>query len=109
MELNKEQWLYLIRQHWCVENQCHQTWDKIFREDDHPWIENNPQGTLVVMLLRRMAYNLLALFRSVSQRSEQRRQTPWKDIMRWLYIALIIVDKSQIATLRQRPGLAITC
>jgi hypothetical protein len=107
-ELSKEQWLYLIRQHWCVENHCHQTWDKIFREDDHPWIENDPQGMLVVMLLRRMAYNLLALFRSVSQRSEEKRQTPWKDIMRWLYNALIIVDESQIITLRHRAGLAIT-
>jgi predicted transposase YbfD/YdcC len=107
-ELSFGQWLYVIRQHWCIENHCHQTWDKVFREDDHPWIECNPQGTLVVMLLRRMAYNLMALFRSVSQRSEHRRQTPWKDVMRWLYNALICVDESQIASLRQRPEVAIT-
>jgi hypothetical protein len=102
-QLNNEQWLYMIRQHWCVENHCHQTWDMAFMEDDHPWIENDPQGTLVVMLLRRMAYNLMALFRSVSQRAGHRRQTPWKNVMRWLYNALISVDESQISTLRQRP------
>ena len=77
-------------------------------EDDHPWMENDPQGTLVVMLLRRMAYNLMALFRGVSQRAEERRQTPWKDVMRWLYNALISVDELQICTLRQRPQIANT-
>jgi len=107
-ELANEQWLYLIRQHWCVENHCHQTWDMAFMEDDHPWIENDPQGALVVMLLRRMAYNLMALFRSVSQRAGHRRETPWKDVMRFLYNALISVDESQISTLRQRPQEAIT-
>ena len=107
-DLNSEQWLYIIRQHWCVENHCHQTWDMAFMEDDHPWIENDPQGTLVVMLLRRMAYNLMALFRGVSQRAEERRQTPWKDVMRWLYNALISVDELQICTLRQRPQIANT-
>ena len=38
-----------------MENQCHGTWDTVFEEDDRPWIKNEPQGTLVVMLLRRVA------------------------------------------------------
>ncbi len=107
-ELTHEQWLYVLRRHWCVENQCHQTWDVAFMEDEHPWIENDSQGRLVVMLLRRMAYNLMALFRSVSQRAEERRQTPWKEVMRWLYNALLVVDELQISTLRQRNPIAVT-
>jgi predicted transposase YbfD/YdcC len=86
-QLSPEQWLRVVRGHWGVENECHNTWDKIFREDDHPWFEagqDAPQGALVVLLLRRIAYNLLTLFRSVTQRSDQNRQMPWKDLMRWV-------------------------
>ncbi|MCK6537619.1 MAG: hypothetical protein L6Q84_32000, partial [Polyangiaceae bacterium] len=35
-------------------------------EDDHPWIEQNPRATVVVMVLRRIAYTLLSLWRSVT-------------------------------------------
>ena len=37
--LTDEQWLRVVRNHWWVENGCHQIWDKIFREDDKPWIQ----------------------------------------------------------------------
>jgi hypothetical protein len=69
--LTGQQWLLAVRRHFTVENDCHNTWDKILREDDHPWIvagDGACQGTVNVMLLRRIAYNLLALFRSVTQR-----------------------------------------
>ncbi|MBW6496604.1 MAG: hypothetical protein K0B16_19015 [Burkholderiaceae bacterium] len=36
------------------------------------------------MLLRRIAYNMLALYRAVTQRSLDKRETPWKDVMRWV-------------------------
>jgi hypothetical protein len=107
--LTDGQWLLLVRNHWWVENGCHQIWDKIFREDDKPWIqagEGSCQGTVVVMLLRRLGYNLLALFRSVTQRSEQRRQTPWKDLMRKVYNTLIAASDADIASLRPRTALA---
>ena len=94
-----------MRRHWGVENECHNTWDKIFREDDRPWFEAGeaaPQGALVVMLLRRIAYNLLALFRSVTQRSEENRQMPWKDLMRWVYNTLIAATASDLDGLRCR-------
>lgn len=102
--LTDEQWLRVVREHWAVENQCHGTWDTVFEEDDRPWIKNEPQGTLVVMLLRRMAYNLLALFRSVTQRSEERRRTPWRDIMRWMNQAVVGIQGHELASLRARPG-----
>jgi hypothetical protein len=106
-ELMDEQWVYVVRQHWAVENQCHNTWDTAFEEDDRPWIVCDPQGVLVVALLRRLSYNMLALFRCVSQRSEERRQVPWKELMRWMYNALIGAREEDVAGLRTRQGVAV--
>lgn len=47
-------------------------------EDDRPWIEANPRGALVVAILRRIAYTMLTLLRSVTQRSDERRDVSWK-------------------------------
>ena len=85
-------------------HQCHNTWDTVFKEDDRPWIDSDPKGTVVVMLLRRLAYNMLALFRSVSQRSELRRQMPWRDLIRAMYNAMISLSGSDLAGLRARPS-----
>lgn len=101
-ELTDEQWLLLVRRHWGVENNCHNTWDTVFEEDDHPWIEADPQGTVVIMLLRRLAYNILALYRGVTQRSDERRRTPWKDLVRWFYNTLIAATAADVADLRPR-------
>ena len=87
-------------------HQCHNTWDTAFEEDDRPWIVCDPQGALVVALLRRLSYNMLALFRCVSQRSEERRQVPWKELMRWMYNALIGAREADVAGLRSRQGVA---
>ena len=103
--LTDDQWLRVVRNHWWVENGCHQVWDKIFREDERPWIqagEGSCQGTVVVMLLRRLGFNLLSLFRSVTQRSEERRQMPWKDLMRRVYNTLIAATRADTAALRPR-------
>jgi hypothetical protein len=103
--LSAEQWLLLVRNHWWVENGCHQVWDKIFREDERPWIqagEGSCQGTVVVMLLRRLGFNLLSLFRSVTQRSDEKRRMPWKDLMRQVYNALIAATRADTAALRSR-------
>lgn len=102
--LSPHQWLHAFRAHWGVENQCHNTWDTAFKEDDKPWIETDPKGMVVVLLLRRMAYNLLALYRSVTQRSHERRQTPWKTVLRWVYNTLIKAQADDIAGLRTRKA-----
>jgi len=101
-ELSDAQWLRLIRLHWGVENNCHNTFDTAFQEDTHPWIEADPRGALAVLLLRRVAYNFLTLFRSVTQRSDERRATPWKDLIRALYNALIAATAEQLAGLSAR-------
>jgi len=79
-----------------------ETWDMAFEEDDRPWIRNAPRGTLVVMLLRRMAFNMPALFRSVTQRSEEKRRTPLKDIMRWMHHAVVGIEVQELGSLRPR-------
>ena len=70
--LTKEHWLLVVRRRWGVET-SHQILDTAFAEDDHPWIEAHPRAALVVAILRRIAYTLLSLFRSVTQRSQERR------------------------------------
>jgi hypothetical protein len=83
------QWLQLLRRYWMVENGPHFTLDVALQEDDHPWIEADPQGALVLALLRRVAYNLLALYRCVTLRSESSRQMPWKQLIEDLRFALL--------------------
>ncbi len=100
--LTHAQWLQVFRDHWGVENQCHNTWDTAFAEDKQPWIKTDPKGMIAVLLLRRMAYNLLALYRSVTQRSEERRQTPWKTVMRWVYNMLIAARSTDLQGLGDR-------
>ena len=41
----------------------------------------SPRAAVVVAILCRIAYTMLALFRSVTQRSDERRATPWQTLM----------------------------
>jgi hypothetical protein len=101
--LSPAQWLLVVRRHWGVENNCHHTLDAVFQEDEHPWIDGDPQGALAVLLLRRVAYNLLSLFRSVTQRSDERRAAPWRWLIDHLAYALQASTDADIASLRLRP------
>jgi hypothetical protein len=101
--LSAAQWLLLVRLHWGVENNCHHTLDDAFEEDKRPWIKSHPRGMLVVALLRRIAYNLLTLSRSVTQRSDERRAAPWRDLLRWFYNAIISATDADLSALRSRP------
>lgn len=101
--LTAAQWLLLVRLHWGVENNCHHTLDDAFEEDNRPWIKSDPRGMVVVALLRRLAYTLLTLFRSVTQRSDERRATPWRDLLRWFYNAIIAATDADLSALRPRP------
>lgn len=101
--LTPEHWLLLLRRHWGVET-SHQILDGAFAEDDHPWITGNPRGCLVVAMLRRVAYTVLTLFRSVTQRSDERRHMPWKTLLLDLFTALLTTSDAQILGLRFRPS-----
>jgi hypothetical protein len=99
--LTPAQWLELVRRHWAVET-CHNVLDVAFEEDKHPWITHSAQGMLVVLLLRRLAYNLLALFRAVTQRSDEKRRTPWKTLFRWVTKAIEQATEEHVSGLRVR-------
>lgn len=93
--LSSPQWLSVIRGHWSVENNCHNTFDKIFQEDKRPFILE-PRGMLVIMILRRIAYNLLSLFRSVTQRSDIKRTVPWKSLLGSVLSMLMKFEQHQV-------------
>ena len=98
--LSPAHWLLLVRLHWGVET-VHQSLDAAFAEDAHPWIESVPRAAVVVAILRRIAYDLLTLFRSVTQRAETNRQLPWRSLMRDLYITLVAATAQELAGLRR--------
>jgi hypothetical protein len=100
--LTTAQWLLLVRSHWGVENNAHHTLDTAFAEDDRPWIEANANGMLVVLVLRRIAYTLLALFRSVTLRSDENRATRWKALLAWVRDSLVAAAPEHTMNLRVR-------
>lgn len=106
-ELSPEQWMYLVRSHWGVENNNHHTLDTAFQEDDKPWITGSPEGALTVLLLRRMAYSLLTLFRSVTQRSDEARAMPWRALLLWVRDALVGATWEETQSLRERKAASI--
>jgi hypothetical protein len=99
--LTGDQWLTIIRRRWAVENECHNLWDTAFAEDKRPWILL-PKGMVVVMLLRRLTSNLLALYRSVTTRAEHKRKQPWPQLLRAISTALLQATKEAMAGLRRR-------
>ncbi len=100
--LTPDQWLYVVRAHWGVENQNHHTLDTAFAEDDRPWIEADANGMLAVLLLRRIAYTLLALYRAVTLRSDDNRAMPWFVLLRWVRDALVALAAEHVENLRPR-------
>lgn len=100
-QLTPSQWLQLVRCHWGVENNNHHTLDTAFAEDDRPWIEADADGMLAVLLLRRIAYTLLALFRAAS-RTDEGRAIRWRALLAWVRDALVSATGDQLAGLRPR-------
>lgn len=98
--LSAAQWLLLIRRHWGVET-AHQILDSAFEEDDRPWIVACPRAMVVVAILRRIAYTLLALFRSVTQRSEENRTMPWRRLIGHINNTLVAATAEQLQGLRR--------
>jgi hypothetical protein len=103
--LKPDEWLALVRRRWAVENENHKTWDTVFQEDDRPWLIA-PHGMLVMMLLRRLAYNMLTLLRSVTFRSEHKRAQPWNDLLRTILVSLVSVTIEMVNMMRRRVVIA---
>jgi hypothetical protein len=99
--LTSKQWLKVVRAHWGVENQNHHTFDTAFAEDDRPWIEADEHGMLAVLVLRRIAYTLLALFRE-TMRSDEHRAMRWKALLARVCDVLVAATSETLAGLRAR-------
>lgn len=95
------QWLAIVVRRWGVENQCHGILDRVFSEDERPWMDE-PTGFLNLALLRRVALNLVALFRSVTLRAEHRRELPWALLMVWWSSAAVSATEALLSDLRAR-------
>jgi hypothetical protein len=106
--LTPKEWMHLVRCHWGVENNNHHTLDTAFAEDERPWIEADANGMLAVLVLRRIAYTLLALFRAVTLRSDEHRATRWKDLLAWVRDALVAAAPEHTMNLRVREVCAAT-
>lgn len=104
--LTPEQWLKVVRSHWGVEIN-HHTLDTAFAEDERPWIVADGNGMLVTLVLRRIAYTLLALFRSVSLRSEMRGEIRWADLLRWVWSAIVAATDAHLEAIRLRKSIAV--
>ena len=104
--ITPEQWMLVVRSHWGVET-THQTLDVAFQEDDHPWIESEPRSALVVAILRRIVLTLLSLFRSVTQRSDERRAVPWRQLLFDIRDALLTLSAVHLEGLRRRKAPAL--
>jgi hypothetical protein len=100
--LTTAQWLLLVRSHWGVENNNHHTLDTAFAEDERPWIEADANGMLAVLVLRRIAYSLLALFRSVTQRSDDGRAIRRRVLLAWVRDTLVAAGPEHTMGLRVR-------
>lgn len=100
--LDAARWLTLMRRYWRVENCCHHTFDVAFQEDNRPWIDLDSTGMLAILLLRRIAYNILALYRCRTQRSDARRAIGWRTLMAELYAALLRACSHHVNGLRRR-------
>lgn len=103
--LTPEQWLHLVRCYWGVE-QGHNTLDTALGEDERPWVTSDPQGMMAVLLLRRMAHNIMALYRCVTLRSETSHLMPYSRLMSRLRTVLVACTTADLEGLRDRKRAA---
>jgi hypothetical protein len=101
--LSMRQWAALLRARWGVENNCHHTFDTAFSEDARPWFQASPRGALNIILLRRIAYNMIAAFRSHTLRTDDAKLRSWRYLMKQAYNALIAATEPMLQGLRARP------
>jgi len=100
--LSPKEWACLIRARWGVENNNHHTFDTILAEDERPWFQEHPVGALNLTILRRIAYNAMALFRARTLRADANRLMPWRELTRLVYAAIITATEEAVNGLRTR-------
>lgn len=100
-ELTAEQILRLLILRWGVET-MHGVLDNAFEEDKRPWLRKSAQGALAVQMLRRVAYTLMTLFRSITVRNEDERLKPWRKYLESVKTALEWASPQSLEGLRPR-------
>lgn len=80
--LKPQEILELVRRHWGIENNCFWTLDTQWEEDSGLWTRKG-NGLPVCSLLRMIAYNIVALLRSVHLKSDSFRRRAWKTLAGW--------------------------
>lgn len=99
--LTSTQWIEMLRRRWSVENENHNTWDRILREDTRPWILA-PAGMINIIVLRRIVYNILCIYRAVTLRSETSRATPWTMLLKLVERSLLVASTEMLSGIRRR-------
>jgi hypothetical protein len=82
----------------------HQILDVTFQEDEHPWVIQNPRLTATVLILRRIGYSWLSIFKHITQRSDHRRQEPWRVLLIRIRDALLHATAATFDGLRCRAA-----
>ena len=98
-KMTASQWLRAVRVHWRVENDVHGILDRLYKEDDHPWLYAT-NGQLAVALLRRVMLNIMTLYRNVSRRGEHKGNIPWRELIHTVYVLLVAATEAHLAGLR---------
>jgi hypothetical protein len=80
--LNASGWLTLVRMHWRVENNGHWSADVVWKEDARrtPWI-TNPQAVYALAVLRMIAFNILAMLRSMTRHAWESKLPRWTQVV----------------------------
>lgn len=97
--LSPAHWLRAVRNHWRVENDVHCTLDRSYKEDDRPWIYATP-GQLSVTILRRVMFNMMAIYRNVSLRGERKGDVPWRTLISTLLAVVYGATQQHLKGLR---------
>jgi predicted transposase YbfD/YdcC len=100
--LNARQALQLVRLHWGIENDCNWTFDMQFGEDAGAWCTQN-KATLVLGVLRMIAYNILQWLRKVHVQVERERVAntvrPWRELFELTYRYLVAAERALLPRL----------
>ena len=100
--LNARQALALVRLHWGIENDCNWTFDMQFGEDAGAWCTQN-KATLVLGVLRMIAYNILQWLRKVHVQVERERvdraARPWRELFELTYRYLVTAGRALLPRL----------